>query len=499
MHILQQRVHQVQARQQQEWLWQCASTGMVVGGSLACLTGIARMATSGAFGWLWIIGIAATGPLSGLAYAFLRARSARNAAAAIDRACDLKDRTETAIQFIQQPASSSSELEALHRLQLEDAELQVAAVRPELVVPIDGPRAWPLALSLMAAAVILAFVSGPPTDLSAAEITNAVVENQALRVEDGLNELKELQQRQDDPELEELVKDLQEMIEQLKQPGVDPREALAKLSEMEASLQDMQQKLDDPQIDAELQQIGDALSLSEAMAAAGKALSNGELEKAADELEKMDMPELDRKTEKAVTEKLDQLNQNNGDGSQKKSVQEAASQISQGLSQGNKSKFQDGMKGLAGEARKRGQKKKLSDLLKKQCQCLSECKSECESECRSQSMGNKKGGSKAGSAASGNQPGDKTAKLKTKPQMNITGQESSQGEVDVETISSNEQEQEAVRAYRQKAGEYEALSESVLESENIPLGHRQTIRKYFEMIRPSGSETDAVNRQTDNP
>lgn len=81
--------------------------------------------------------------------------------------------------------------------------------------------------------------------------------------------------------------------------------------------------------------------------------------------------------------------------------------------------------------------------------------------------------------------------------MNLQGQESSQGDVDVETESSDEQQQEAVRAYNQKVAEYEALSESVLESESIPLGHRQTIRKYFELIRPDGGEVDAVNRQTE--
>ena len=112
-------------------------------------------------------------------------------------------------------------------------------------------------------------------------------------------------------------------------------------------------------------------------------------------------------------------------------------------------------------------------------------------------MSNKKGGNKAGFAASGNEAGDKTAKLKTQPQMNLKGQESSLGDVDIETEESDEQQQAAVRAYREKAEEYEALSESVLESEWIPLGHRQTIRKYFEMIRPNGTETDAVNENTD--
>jgi hypothetical protein len=39
---------------------------------------------------------------------------------------------------------------------------------------------------------------------------------------------------------------------------------------------------------------------------------------------------------------------------------------------------------------------------------------------------------------------------------------------------------------------YEAMSEAVLNSESIPLGHRQTIRRYFESLRPRSAETDEV-------
>ena len=76
--------------------------------------------------------------------------------------------------------------------------------------------------------------------------------------------------------------------------------------------------------------------------------------------------------------------------------------------------------------------------------------------------------------------------------MNIKGQQGDSGEVDVETIKSSEQKQEAVREYRKQAKKYEQMSESVLSEEAIPLGHRQTIRRYFESIRPSGADTDAV-------
>ena len=510
---LQQRIQLVRSRLQRQWMWSCLSWGLIAGGGVACLMGIIRLLTQGAFGWSWVVGPLACGAMLGLLFSWLTRRSEKESAYAIDRVCNLKDRTQTALQFMLTSNSDAirgnavsvgdhratmgmltGNSDAMRRLQVEDAEAHAATILPEKVAPIHSPRLWSLAISLTVTAFILAVFSGPQPILQAMEQANVVVERQADRIEQHLEELKQLQEQESNPELEQLVKELQELIEQMKLPGVNPKEALAKISEMEASLQQMQQQLDDPQTSSELQQIGEALSLSDAMATAGAALSKGELDKAAEQLEKLDMPELDRKTETSVTEKLDNVNRGNQEGTPKSKTQQAASQISQGLSQGNRGKFQDGMHGLAGEARKQGRKKKLSDLLKKQCQCLSECKGECESECRNQAEGNKKGGSKAGTAASGNQPGDKTGKLKTNPQMNIKGQESSSGDSEIETMSGDEQQQEALRNYRERVDEYEALTESVLESESIPLGHRQTIRKYFQMIRPSNAETDEVIR-----
>ena len=140
----------------------------------------------------------------------------------------------------------------------------------------------------------------------------------------------------------------------------------------------------------------------------------------------------------------------------------------------------------------------MKDLLKKQCRCLGDCKGECESECSCAGNSNKKGGNNWGLGKSSNEPGDKTSKLNSAKKMNIKGQQGDSGEVDVETIKSSEQKQEAVREYRKQAKKYEQMSESVLSEEAIPLGHRQTIRRYFESIRPSGAETDAVKEATGN-
>lgn len=124
---------------------------------------------------------------------------------------------------------------------------------------------------------------------------------------DSLEELREFNEGQVDPEIEKLLKELAENIETLKQPGMDPKETLAKLSEMEASLQQQQEKLSQLDSEAALQDVGKAISLADPLQAAGLAMSQGEMEKAEQELNKLNLPKLDRKTEKAITEKLDAL------------------------------------------------------------------------------------------------------------------------------------------------------------------------------------------------
>jgi hypothetical protein len=492
MNVIQERVQRVRNRQQWQWTWNCFSWGLVVGGIVGCLAGILRLALSGALEWTWIAGAVLTGPMLGAMWAMVRPRQLFAAAKSIDEQSGLKDRAATALLFLNRPGTVTP----IQELQVADAASHLLRVDPKAIAPFRSPRPWPMGLIFNTFAVLLIFASNPQSQVVAAPVVNEVVAAQADRLEVGLKELEKLRESQENPELEQLLKEMMTKIEELKAPGIEPKEALAKMSEMEAALLDMQQQLADPGTDAKLQQVGEALSLAEPMAAAGQAMSEGNLEKAAEELEKLDLPVLDRKTEKTVLEKLEQTAKNTGEGAQRK-LQEAIGQLAQGISQGDRGKFREGVEGLAGQCRSSSKKKKLSDLLRKQCQCLGECKSECESECQNPSNAKGKGGSKWGTGASGNELGDKTPSLKTGPQMNITGQESESGEVDVETIKSDEQQQQAARQYREKVDKYQQLSESVLENEAIPLGHRQTIRRYFEMIRPQNGEVDQVNKATD--
>ena len=490
MQQIHERVREVHNRRQRQWIWQCVSRGLAASSVIGCLASIGRLTSEGSFSIFWILSIVAAGPIIGLIYALVRPCRLHQAAVAIDQSCGLKDRVGTAVDFMNQKADSP-----IHKLQIADTGERIASIEPEKVAPIVAPRSWVAGLIFAALALVIGIFSGPSKEVVAASVANTVVISQADRIENSLEQLKQFNKEDLDPEIEELLKELAEKIEELKQADVDPKEALAKLSEMEAALHEQQDKMNQQDVEASLQEIGKAMSLDESLKAAGTAMAESKLEEASEELKKLDLPKLDQKTEKAIKEKLAEAMQNSSEGAQKQ-LKSAVTKMSEGMCSGDRSKFQEGAEGLAGECKKQGRRKKLSDLLRKQCQCLCECKGECECECKSTCDSSKKGGNKWGLASSGNEPGDKTGKLKTGPQMDIKGKESDSGDIEVETIKSNEQQQEAVREYRKKADSYEQMTESVLDSEPIPLGHRQTIRRYFEMIRPQGEETDKVIEAT---
>ena len=93
-----------------------------------------------------------------------------------------------------------------------------------------------------------------------------------------------------------------------------------------------------------------------------------------------------------------------------------------------------------------------------------------------------------GMTTSGNVQGEKTNLLGQRNQVDITGTPG-EGPSDVETTASPEARQQARRSYKEVYQKYRKMSDAVLDSEAIPLGYRQTIRRYFELIRPQNSDT----------
>ena len=159
--------------------------------------------------------------------------------------------------------------------------------------------------------------------------------------------------------------------------------------------------------------------------------------------------------------------------------------MAEGLESGDSQKFQEGTRGLASEARRMANQQKLTELLQQQAMNLAQAKSDVESQARQVAQGQGKGGKKAGKGTAGNPQGAETGAKAASRELRLSGENSGMGEAETEKSQGEQQEQVAEREYRQNVEKFEALSETALESELIPPGQKQLIRRYFQLIRPS--------------
>lgn len=492
MSLIHRRLLPVRMRQQLLWLVDCAAWGLLVGAAGAVVYGLSQILLGRTTLAVLSLGLMMAGTVIGCLAALIRRSDFHQAAAAVDSHYGLKDRAATALAFAEKRDANQ-----IHQLALADAEQHLSRVNAKEVAPWRTPRPIPWALGLTLLALGLLAVSLPSTPVNAALVVNDVVLAQAERAADQIEMLRKENEEGQDPELEQLIEKLAAKVEEMKQPGVDAKEALAKLSEMQAAVLEKQQQLENASAEVALQAVGDALSMAGSMSAAGSAMAAGNYAKASEELDKIDsIPELDRQTNRTVTEKLDEAKGAMAKGKLGK-LEEAVENLKQGLGSGDGSAFGEGVRGLSGESKKQGKRKKLKDLLRKQNQALEESKSEVEGEAEYRGDGGGKGGSDWGTGRSGNEAGDKTTSLGSPKELKLQGQEGDQGDVDSETSHSPERREQARRGYRERFEQSQKLNDSVLDNEPIPLGHRQTIRRYFELIRPQQTEVDKVKEKTD--
>ncbi|GAB5406567.1 MAG: hypothetical protein Aurels2KO_47980 [Aureliella sp.] len=464
-----------------------ASGGLLFGataGVVILLLQRAEVLTAG--GAAWFVVLAAS--LLGLAIGLLLPTSWKTVAGLVDSTYGLKDRSLAAVEFEESEMSSD-----LHRLQVADALGHIQKVDPSRVVPFRLPRFAIAAAGSLALMLAIQFVpTAKPEAILMPEALPVVLEQANKLEETMLEELKELAQENDNEELDSLAEDIEEAIEELKQPEVDQRDALAKLSEMQQAVAEAVKRLDVEQIDAQLEQLAEALQATDATKAASQALQSQQYEKAAEELEKIDASTMERKDRKAVKDNLAKLSKKLGDG-RKGQLSEAVSEMLEGLEKESDSKCKSGMCKAAGVCKKQAKKKSISQCLSNQLNRLSECKCNCQGQCEGSKPSNKVAksdspSSKWGLGASGQPTGENKTKLdSTRRDESLSGVEGD-GPSERESTSTPDARQDAARAYSDRYAEYSKKMEEVLDSEPLPLGHRQTVRTYFENIRPNSSD-----------
>jgi hypothetical protein len=481
LRIVRRRLHLQQ-------IWNQVSAGLIVVSPLACGLAVFRSMDWLAIPWPCIFGWLAAGPVVGSIRALLQPPQDCQAATEIDNTCALKDRVTTAINF----QNRSKEQSACQMLQLEDVRQHLLNIDAKKVIPLVPPKSWMWGLSVTFVTLLIAGFGGPHRNAAAVLAPNETVVAQANALQQQIKELDTFVTEEVDPEMANMIQQLAARLEELQQPGTTPRKAMATLSKMEAVLQSKQAQLIDPQTDAQLAEIGEALSLSKEMRPAGQAMAQGELKRAASELSELEMPVLTQQTETTITEQLEQLS-NQKSKSRNPKTDNAAKNTAEALRQQDATKFKESMKELAEESRKQDRRNTVTEMLQRQLQALVDSKAEFASALRLPGSRKNKAADMWGLGEGENKSGPSTEQIQGQNQLDLTGQQTEEGESETETVSAGPAAQEAVRRYREQSGKYEQLSESVLKSERIPLGHRQTIRRYFELIRPQKQQDDSTS------
>lgn len=370
---------------------------------------------------------------------------------------------------------------------------------------MDWKRSWPVQwprFSALAgiAAVLSAGLVGLRLTILAPEAP-AVVEpaglaNEAAAVEELLKDWDRAAELTEDPELKNLLGELQPLREQL--ATMDEREMLLTLSKIENKLEALRDAAGKESLEASAADMAAAFESVDGMSAMAAALRQKNFDKAARLAEKESgkLSQPGAEIPKGANQASEQMSK----AAQKleKSGRAAAASAMQQISQSAAKKDPAGMcKGMGhlGECLSREASRQAArNRLGLQLAQIGQCKG---------GMGKKEGmgaglslmpklslmkspgGKGAGSETDLDRFGDPTQAEAGRTQENLTGA-LGEGESETEALSSDSPGGEAPRAGKTaQFAHYEKLSQQAIADESLPLAYRETIKKYFEAIRPT--------------
>ena len=460
-------------------------TGLFVGTILGLVLALLWKSGSNIAWWMPLLTLGVCG-LTGAVLGLVLPLSWQKSAMEVDNHYQLKDRSLTALEFAQDDRN-----DPLRKLQVEETLQKLDGVEPNRVVPWRRPH-WLLA-SLGTGAAVLTIMLWPVQEPVAASVpfeTRQMLEAQAQELqEEMLDELKELAKDKNEDELDELVQKLEELVEELRDPAVDEREALAKLSLMQQSITSTMATFNLEQVDSAMQSLAESVESADALQPLAADLKNQDYEDAAEKLEKFDSEKLSNKEKRAVAASLKKLSQNLAKAKQGE-LSESTGELSEGLEKKNQSQCNGAACKLAGLCKKQSLRKSICNCLGNQLGRLSLCKSQCNKNgCKGTSKSDNPSNN-WGTGATNKPFGELATKLDgNRDEVNVDGQQGD-GPSEREIMTTTEAKQLASRSYKKRYQEFRKQAEAVLESEPLPLGHRQTVKQYFESIRPTESDTE---------
>lgn len=433
--------------------------------------------------FLWVVlGIA----VGAFVFRLLRPVSLQEAARTIDTDASLKDRVISGLEQIQQQTG-----ETLTALQLQDTIKRLQTVPVNQVARYTVPRETKFIALVAIFLVGFSFVEffAPPATSTEIDFSPQIAAEADTLLKE-IEKAKKEAEHGEDPELEELLKEIEKRALELKKPQIAPKEALARMTELSALLKTKVNPQKMAQQESLMSGLGQQFIGNPYLGEFGQQLKRGDYQQAAAKLDQVTkkLPEFEKEKRQNISDEL----KRGGKSLQGTDLDGLATELSgAGEGLGN-----DDVEGA--QTRLRASSKKIRDLalLKKRNLQLAKLLSECEA-CKAGIAGvcqsNKAGLTSAlsqnpskgiGKGTSKGQLGQLTSLDSTLNLEQITGVQGEGGST-VQTSKTSAEGQQSAVSYKDAYTKYQKLSEDALTEEQIPLGYKFYVKRYFESIKPS--------------
>lgn len=412
------------------------------------------------------------------------------AARAIDVDASLKDRVVSGLEQIERKTS-----ETLTALQLQDTSKRLQAIPIKQVAKYKVPRET-FFIALVAIFLVgftyVEFFEQPTT---AAEVDYSVeIAAEADSLIKKIEEAKKETEENEDQELKEILEEIEKRTLELKKSEMTPKEALARMTELTQLLKTKIDPVKIAQQEELMQGLGQQFIGNPILGEFGQQLKRGDYKKAADKLDKVakDVPKFDQEQRQNLSDELKRAGKSLKDSDLDGlggNIAGAGEAMEGNDTEGAQGKLNASSKQIRNFDLLKNRNQKLTDLL---CAC-EDCKACIAACCAGKGINPATGlsnllsnspSNSAGNKTSTSQQGDLTSLDSTLNLQQITGVQG-EGSSTVQTSKVSAEGQESSLSYKDAYMKYQKLSEDALTQEQIPLGYKFYVKRYFESIKPT--------------
>ena len=427
---------------------------------------------------LWVaLGIA----LIALVVRLIRPVSLYDAARSIDMGAALKDRVVSGLEQIQRQTD-----ETLTTLQLRDTSNRLQAVPVAQVARYTVPRETKFILPVVAFLIAFSFIEFFAPLATSTEIDfSPQIAAEAETLLKQITEAKKEAEQNEDEELKEILTEIEERTLELKKPQIAPKEALARMTELSALLKT---KIDPDKMARQeelMRGLGQQFVGNPYLGEFGRQLKRGDYHQAATNLDKAAkaVPKVDKEKRQNISDALKRGGnslQNTDFGGLGSELSGAGEALDAGDSEGTQARLNKSSRKIRNFGLLKKRNWRLAKLLS-ECQA---CKSNIAGICSGRGLASSSGGKNAGKGTSASQLGELTSLDSALNLTRITGVQG-EGASAIQTVASSPEGQQSSVSYKDSYAKYQKLSEDALTQEQIPLGYKFYVKRYFESIKPT--------------